>query len=94
MEITTTEAEQVKVLKAIQTIGEITHISNMSHTLIASTSMLKATKVRFVLRDLLEADCIKAFKVGCSTKVARYYYVLTEAGKGKIAASLLEVPVS
>lgn len=86
VKIEVTEAERIATLKAIVFLSELRHITKMSHALIAETAILKPTKVRTVLAELITDKLVEQLEISGAAvrdtlKVKRYYYLLTDAGK-------------
>lgn len=80
IKITSTEPEREAVVRAIGMLNEVRHIKSMSHTVIAETAGIKATKVRIVLADLIADKSIDQHQVSENKKLQRYYYVITDKG--------------
>lgn len=78
--IPTSEQEHYQVIQAVMHLNNLRHVKYMSHAGLAETAGLKATKVRLVLKDLIDAGLLTQYQVSKNKRVQRYYYVLTPMG--------------
>ena len=76
--IKATDEEKKAVLQAIQKLGDIKHIKHMSHSMIAESAGILATKVRLVLADLITDGIINQYPVTQNKKLQRYYYTINK----------------
>lgn len=76
-----TEAEMKSVLSAIDVLEQRPFINHMSYEVIAKTTHnIKATAVRWIIPELVNAKYIIQLTVG-EQKVPRYFYKLTDEGR-------------
>lgn len=75
------EAEMKSVLSAIDVLEQRPFINHMSYDIIAKTThTLKATAVRWIVIELVNAGYVIQITVG-EQKVPRYFYKLTDKGR-------------
>ena len=79
IQITISETEKEKTIKAIKQLNSIGHLQYMSQAMIANSSGIKATKIRSILTELISEERITQYVVTQNKSLQRYYYIVNEA---------------
>lgn len=83
-----TDDERFVVMQALIDFNEMEHMRHMSLDSIANASLMKKSKVRHVLEDLMNKQYITRYIASENPKLPRYYYVVGKAGMEFIDAHL------
>lgn len=75
------EEDKRAVAKAIEELNSLQHVRYMSRSMITNTSLVKDTKLRVVLQDMLDDGELTQYQATQNPRLQRYYYVLTEKGR-------------
>lgn len=79
-----TDEERFLVMQSLKELNEMEHVRFMSLDTIATSSLLKKSKVRHVLDDLLKKQFITRYIASENPKLPRYYYKVEASGEAFI----------
>lgn len=74
------DEERFVVMQALRDLNEMEHVRFMSLDTIATSAMIKKSKVRHILTDLIEKKFITRYVASENVKLPRYYYVVEAPG--------------
>ena len=83
-----TDEERFVVMQTLRDFHEMEHMRFMSLDSIANASMLKKSKVRHVIDDLMKKKFIIRYIASENPKLPRYYYTVEAEGMEFIDAYL------